>query len=158
MEAQHPQSPSPSATDVPPGEPSNVVAAPAADTGPWIPQAAEGADPSPAPESLRDRHARARTITFWTGIGALSVGAAGLVAFGVTGRITQEQIRRVYEDDVTRARTEQLQRRGDIMNGLAIGSAVLAVIGLGMSTIAYALDHSHCGPLSQRRWRKECRR
>lgn len=143
-----------------PSEEVSVTPAPASDSGPWIPRATEADDDaSPPPEPADSRAVRARTATFWAGIGILSLGSAGLLAFGVTGRITQEQIRRGYDGSTTRDRDEQLQRRGDIMNGLAIGSAVVAIVGLGMATIAYAVDHSHCGPVSQRRWRKkECRR
>lgn len=150
---------SPSAGPTPAQPPQDAAPGPSfeTDSGPWIPSGAPESTPDTAPASTLDDNQRARTATFWTGIGALAVGGAGLLGFGITGRITQRQLSAAYDDGATRDRVETLQGRGTLMNGLTIGSAALVLVGLSLSSIAYALDFTHCGRLSQRR-RTECPR
>jgi len=159
-----PSDPSATPADSGPAPTASAELSPAAETetkpgtsGPLLPSAngkIVAADVEPITD---DKHQRARTAVFWTGIGAIALGGAGMIAFGVTGRVTQAQLGNGYEDGLTHAREDQLERRAEISNGLAIAGGTLAVVGLAMSVIAYAVDYNRCGALSRRRYRKDCR-
>lgn len=98
---------------------------------------------------------RRRKLLYLTGLGALGFGAVGFTAFGLGGRIVQAQLRNGYDDaDLMRDREEQLQTTGKVMNGLAIGSAVVGILGLITAATVYGIDHARCGDLRPRR--KDC--
>ena len=103
-----------------------------------------------------DRHQRARTIAFWTGITAIVVGGAALVALGATGESTQLQLDKEYKAaTVSRHREDVLSSRGKLLNKLAAGAGALTIVGLAAAVISYGIDYSLCGKLSRRR-RKTC--
>lgn len=102
-----------------------------------------------------EKKQRIRKLLYWTGIGAFGFGAVGTVGFGVGGRIVQAQLKNGYEDsDLTRDREDQLTTTGQVMNGLAIGSAVVGLLGIAIAATAYGIDHARCGELRPRR--KQC--
>lgn len=98
---------------------------------------------------------RRRKILYFTGLGALGIGALGFVSFGIGGRIVQAQLENGYDDGtLTRDRQQQLDTTGTVMNGLAIGSAVVGLAGVILAATVYGIDHSRCGDLPPRR--KQC--
>jgi len=102
--------------------------------------------PEPANASKR------RKTAFWVGVGLASFGAVGAVATGIGGRIVQGQLARGYDDqDLTRADEDRLTNTGKAMNGIAIGSASIGLIGVVLLSAAYALDHARCGDLPPKR-------
>lgn len=106
-------------------------------------------------EADTEKKQRLRRALYWTGIGAFGFGAIGTVGFGAGGRIVQAQLKNGYEDsDLTRDREDQLTTTGQVMNGLAIGSAVVGLLGIAIAATAYGIDHARCGELRPRR--KQC--
>jgi hypothetical protein len=106
----------------------------------------EGAEP-PDPAKRQ----KARTITFWTGVVLAAVGGAGTIAFGATGRAFEQKLARGYETSMTRAEEERYQDRGELMNGLATGSAAVGLVGLLSAAIALGVDYTLCGTIAKRR-------
>ncbi len=91
--------------------------------------------------------------TKWT-YGALAVGilgGVGTAAFGITGHVTERRLEKDYEEGLTLAQQEQLVDRGEIMNGLTIGSAIIGLLGLTTAAVLYGNDYRRCGPLSRKR-------
>lgn len=121
-------------------------------------------DRGPAPASERSapddrvdtpKKERRRKILYFTGLGALGFGVVGTLGFGIGGRIVQAQMKNGYEDGtLTRDREDQLSTTGKVMNGLAIGSAVVGLLGVITAAAVYGVDHSRCGDLPPRR--KSC--
>jgi hypothetical protein len=104
-----------------------------------------------------DKRQRTRTALFWTGIALVAIGGAGMIGFSSIGEATEDKLLKGYDDgSLTRARDDQLRTRGELMNGLAIGSAGLALVGLAFSAIAFGVDWTRCGTLAKRR-RRPCR-
>jgi hypothetical protein len=104
-----------------------------------------------------DKRQRARTALFWTGIALVAIGGAGIIGFSAIGEATEDKLHNGYDDgSLTRARDDQLRTRGELMNGLAIGSAALAIVGLAFSSIAFGVVWTRCGKLAKRR-RRPCR-
>lgn len=98
---------------------------------------------------------RRRKILYITGLSMAGFGVLGFVGFGVGGRIVQAQMNSGYEDGtLTRDRRDRLDTTGTVMNGLAIGSAVVGLAGIIMAATTYGIDHARCGDLSPRR--KDC--
>jgi hypothetical protein len=98
---------------------------------------------------------RTRRLLYFTGLGAIGFGVVGTLGFGIGGRIVQAQMKNGYEDgSLTRDRQEQLDTTGEVMNGLAIGSAVVGLLGIITAAAVYGVDHSRCGELPPRR--KQC--
>jgi hypothetical protein len=166
--------PTPDPAPAPPGPP------PPPDTEPSPPDTttagATAAEPSPAASGTPDarpamqpdaplhdpgepdKRQRARKALFWTGIVFTAIGGAGTIGFAAAGEGTENQLANGYEDGtLTRARDDQLRTRGEIMNGLAIGSAGLTLVGIAFAAIAYGVDYTRCGTLAKRR-RRPCKK
>jgi hypothetical protein len=162
--APDPPGPPPSAP--PPGTPPDTEPTTSADAIPAGPAEASADRGPPGPmqpdaplqdPAEPDKRQRARTGLFWTGIVLTAVGGGGTIAFAAVGEGTEDQLNRAYGDgSLTRARRSQLEDRGEIMNGLAIGSAALTLVGIALASIAYGVDYTRCGKLAKRR-RKPCR-
>ncbi len=98
---------------------------------------------------------RRRKLLYYTGLGAIGFGVLGSVSFGIGGRIVQAQLKKGYEDGtLTRDREDQLHTTGTVMNGMAIGSAVVGLLGVITAATIYGIDYSRCGELPPRR--KNC--
>ncbi|MEM7152670.1 MAG: hypothetical protein AAF799_07500 [Myxococcota bacterium] len=110
-------------------------------------------DRSDDPES--DKKRRRRKILFFLGAGAAGFGVVGTTGFGIGGRVVQAQIANGYEDQsLTRDRADTLTTTGEVMNGMAIGSAVIGLAGVILASTMYGIDHARCGDLPPRR--KDC--
>jgi hypothetical protein len=98
---------------------------------------------------------RRRKALYFTSLGAIGFGVLGTLGFGVGGRIVQGQMKNGYEDGtLTHDREDQLSTTGKVMNGLAIGSAVVGLLGVITAATVYGIDHARCGNLPPRR--KKC--
>jgi len=98
---------------------------------------------------------RTRRLLYRLGLGAIGFGIVGTVGFGIGGRIVQAQMKHGYEDgDLTRKREDQLSTAGNVMNALAITSAVIGLVGVVTAATVYGIDHARCGELRPRR--KQC--
>lgn len=121
---------------------------------------ADGRDPPSTRRAPKDRvdtpkKQRRRKGLFFLGVGTAGFGALGLLGFGIGGRVIQGQISNGYDDGtLTRDRSDSLATTGEVMNGLAIGSAVLGLAGVLLAATAYGIDHARCGELPPRR--KHC--
>ena len=106
-----------------------------------------------APDSEKKK--RRRKVLFALGVGATGFGLLGWTGFGIGGRVVQGQLSNGYDDgSLTREREDTLTTRGEVMNGLAIGSAVVALAGALFTATVYGIDHARCGDLPPRR--KQC--
>ncbi|MCX4243685.1 hypothetical protein [Paraliomyxa miuraensis] len=100
---------------------------------------------------------RRRKVLYFLGLGAAGFGVVGVTAFGIGGRIVQAQVNNGYDDGtLTHEREDQLNTTGAVMNGMAIGSAVLGLAGVILSATMYGIDHARCGDLPPRR-KDDCR-
>jgi len=98
---------------------------------------------------------RRRRGLFFLGIGAVGVGVLGVTGFGIAGRVIQERVHDGYDEgSLSRDDVDRLDSNGDLMNGLAIGSAALGIAGIILGAVTYGIDHARCGDLPPRR--KEC--
>jgi|GEM_PF-1760658 len=96
--------------------------------------------------------AKRRKAAFWSGVGLAAAGAGLTIGFGIGGRVVQAQISNGYDDeDLTRADEDRLRTTGEVMNGLTIGSVLVGLVGVGVLSVAYALDHARCGDLPPKR-------
>lgn len=103
-----------------------------------------------------DKSQRARSGVFWTGVVLAAAGGAGLLGFGIAGRVTQGQINKGYEDgNFTHEEEQNLRDRGDAMNIGAATTGALAFVGIAMLSIALGVDYVRCGKLTTRK-RKDC--
>ena len=103
-----------------------------------------------------EKNQRLRKGLFWTGIGMIGFGVAGFTGFGIGGRVVQKQIKDGYDDgSLTFDEEDRLQSTGEIMNGLAIGSVVVGLVGVVLAAAVYGVDNAKCGQLKPRR--KACR-
>lgn len=101
-----------------------------------------------------DKKKRRRKVLFFLGVGATGFGVLGATGFGIGGRVVQEQIADGYADgSISRDREDTLTTRGETMNGLAIGSAVIGLAGALLAATVYGVDHAKCGDLPPRRKR-----
>lgn len=125
----------------------------------------DDAGSAPAPAAEHDaspkrvdtpKQQRRRKILYITGLSMAGFGVLGFVGFGVGGRIVQAQHEKGYDDGtLTHEREDQLNTTGTVMNGLAIGSAVVGLAGVILGATVYGIDHARCGELRPRR--KQCR-
>jgi len=139
------------------GSTSNEPTAARAQPSSAPPKQAPPPEPADRDDETRDR-SRLHKRLFWTGIGGLALGGAGVIAFGAAGWATREQLERAYEDGaITRDREDQLKTTGEVMNALALTSAAIGVVGLGLAAVMFALDYTKCGKLAGKRRRHECR-
>jgi hypothetical protein len=105
-----------------------------------------------APADEPTRPERRRKSLFWTGLALAGIGTLGVIGFGVGGRVAQKQIADGYDDGtLTRSEEDTLTGRGELFNGLAIGSAVVGLLGVGVAAIVYGIDRTRCGQLKPRR-------
>ena len=96
--------------------------------------------------------AKRRKAAFWSGVGLAAAGAGLTIGFGIGGRVVQGQIANGYDDeDLTHADEDRLRTTGEVMNGLTIGSVLVGLVGVGILSVAYALDHARCGDLPPKR-------
>jgi len=85
-------------------------------------------------------------------VGAAGFGTLGVTSFGIGGRVVQAQLANGYDDgSLTRDREDTLTTTGEVMNGLAIGSAVVGLAGVILASTMYGIDHARCGDLPPRR-------
>lgn len=99
-----------------------------------------------------EKKRRRRKTLFALGLGATGVGLLGWMGFGIGGRVTQAQLSNGYDDgSLTRDREDTLTSRGEVLNGLAIGSAVVGLVGALFTATVYGIDHARCGDLPPRR-------
>jgi hypothetical protein len=104
----------------------------------------------------KDKAQRARTGVFWTGVVLAAAGGAGLLGFGIAGRVTQGKIAQGYEDgDFTHSQEQTLRDRGDAMNIGAATTGAIAFLGITMLSIALGVDYVRCGKLTTKK-RKDC--
>lgn len=95
---------------------------------------------------------RGRVIAFWTGVGMLTAGTAGLIGFGAAGAAFENKLANGYRDGgLTHAEEQRYQDNGELMNNLAIGATVLALAGLVTGAVALGLDYTNCGRLVKRK-------
>lgn len=119
------------------------------------PAAPEAQDDSRKARVDTPKKRRRRKGLFFLGVGAAGFGALGTLAFGIGGRVVQAQIANGFDDGtLTRDRGDTLSTTGEVMNGLAIGSAVLGLAGVILAATVYGVDHNRCGDLPPRR--KQC--
>ena len=112
-----------------------------------IERTAEGDDDDGA-----TRAEKRRKSAFWGGIALLGIGTVGFLGFGIGGRVVQKQIDDGYNDGtLTRADEDKFEKRGELMNGLAIASAVVGLAGVVMASVTYGIDRTRCGKLKPRR-------
>ena len=98
------------------------------------------------------RAEKRRKSLFWGGIGLLGIGTVGFMGFGIGGRVVQKQIADGYDNGtLTREDEDKLRKRGELMNGLAIGSAVVGLAGAILASVTYGIDRTRCGQLKPRR-------
>ena len=96
--------------------------------------------------------AKRRKAAFWSGVGLAAAGAGLTIGFGIGGRVVQGQIANGYEDeDLSHADEDRLRSTGEVMNGLTIGSVLVGLVGVGILSVAYAVDHARCGDLPPKR-------
>lgn len=106
-----------------------------------------------------DKYQKARSGVFWTGVVLAAAGGAGLLGFGIAGRVTQGQINKGYENgDFTHEQEQTLRDRGDAMNIGAATTGALAFVGIAMLSIALGVDYIRCGKLTTKttKRRKDC--
>jgi hypothetical protein len=104
----------------------------------------------------KDKAQNARTGVFWAGVVLAAAGGAGLLGFGIAGRVTQGQIAKGYEDgDFTHSQEQNLRDRGDAMNIGAATTGAIAFLGITMLSIALGVDYVRCGKLTTKK-RKDC--
>ncbi len=125
-------------------------------TAPVAPNDGDGGS-DPDADSQAARAQRTRRGLFLGGVIAAGVGGAGAIAFGAAGQITENRLDDGYGDGLTRSEESDFQDRGEAMNGVAIGSAVIALVGLSLTAIVLGVDYTRCGNLIKRR-RKQCRK
>ncbi|MEX1361986.1 MAG: hypothetical protein AB1Z98_02605, partial [Nannocystaceae bacterium] len=102
-----------------------------------------------------DKQERRRKILFFLGVGAAGFGVLGGLGFGIGGRVVQAQLSNGYDDNsLTRDREDTLTTRGEVMNGMMIGSVVVGLAGIILASTVYGIDHVRCGDLPPRR--KDC--
>lgn len=103
----------------------------------------------------RNRSGALTPPLFWTGISVGTLGAVGGVAFGVLGFVTKNQLNDAYYDGsgMTVADRDQLVKRGELYNGLAIGMTALSVLGYALAIVTYGVDWNRCGPLVEKKRR-----
>jgi hypothetical protein len=151
--------PSSGSTEIPPPATSDPTARP------------QPAPPGASPAQMEDGEAtvgpvegqpepqkaqRARNGVFWTGVVLTALGGAGVIAFGVGGRVTQSQLAKGYDDtSLTRAEESKLRDRGGAFNDGAAVSAAVGILGIAMFSIALGVDYIRCGTLTTKR-RKDC--
>jgi hypothetical protein len=93
-----------------------------------------------------------RKNLFWTGLALAGIGTVSFIGFGIGGRIVQKQIDDGYDDgSLTRSEEDKLANRGELMNGIAIGAAVVGVAGIILASVTYGIDRSQCGQLGPKR-------
>lgn len=99
---------------------------------------------------------RKRKAVLIAGVVASAIGGAMAIGFGAAGQITENQLDDGYRKGMTRSEEADFRDRGEAFNGVAIGGAALAVVGLGITAIVLGIDHHKCGDLIKRR-RQECK-
>jgi hypothetical protein len=97
---------------------------------------------------------RKRKAAFIAGVVASAVGGAMAIGFGAAGQITENQLDKGYEDGLTRGEESDLRDRGKAFNGVAIGGAALAVVGISLTSIIVGIDYTRCGKLVKKRHKK----
>ena len=114
--------------------------------------------PLASDDSLKDEDSgqRTRKGVFVAGVVASALGGALAVGFGAAGQITENQLDDGYREGISRAEESDFQDRGKAFNGVAIGGAALAVVGLGVTALVLGIDHRKCGSLIKSR-RADCR-
>jgi hypothetical protein len=101
---------------------------------------------------------RTRTALFWTGLVLTIVGGATLLGAGISGRITQGQLTRGYDQEsLSHTREKTLRDRGEVSNALAAAGGGVMIVGAGLTAITFGIDYSRCGNISKRK-RKDCKR
>ncbi|MCH9685038.1 MAG: hypothetical protein K0V04_26615 [Deltaproteobacteria bacterium] len=99
-----------------------------------------------------DKKKRRRKILFFVGLAGVGFGGVGFTGFGIGGRVVQGQMANAIEDNsLTRDEKATLTTRGEVLNALAITSAVIGIAGVLTASIAYGIDHARCGDLPPRR-------
>lgn len=98
-----------------------------------------------------------RKALFIAGVVASAVGGAMAIGFGAAGQITENRLDDAYASGLSRADESDFQDRGKAFNGVAIGGAAIAVVGISLTTVVLGLDYTRCGNLLKKR-RKECRK
>lgn len=109
------------------------------------------ADPS-ADEEPR----RVSPALFWTGVVLGTVGAITLGTGVGLGVATASDIRDGDAAGQSRATREDLERRGEVSNDVAITGGVLTILGLGLAAAVAGIDYSRCGPVIGKKRRSEC--
>lgn len=93
---------------------------------------------------------------FWTGVVLGTVGAITLGTGVGLGVATAADIRDGDAAGQSRATREDLERRGEVSNDVAITGGVLTILGLGLAAAVAGIDYSRCGPVIGKKRRSEC--
>jgi hypothetical protein len=117
------------------------------------------ADGAPARDlELDPRWRKASPALFWTGIAVGSLGGAFLIGGGITGSVTQRQVRDAYEDGATKADIDRRVARGEVANDFVIAGSVLALAGYALAVVVAGIDEKRCGSVLRKARRRECER
>lgn len=112
----------------------------------------------PRDMELDPRWRKASPALFWTGIAVGSLGGAFLLGGGITGSVTQRQVRGSYDDGATKADIDRLVARGEISNDFVIAGSVLALAGYALAVVVAGIDEKRCGSVLRKARRRECER
>ncbi|GEM_PF-2223680 len=95
---------------------------------------------------------------FLVGVITGTIGVAGVIGFGATGRATENRLRDGYETGIDRQTESNLQSRGNAMNKLTGAAVGVGLVGYAVSLVAYVIDYNRCGPLTRKNARRDCPR
>ena len=94
---------------------------------------------------------RAIKAAFWGGVIAASVGGALTLGSGIAGASASNRLAEGFDEGLTYSQRDDQAARGEIYNALTTTGASLAVTGMAIAAITYAVDATRCGPLRQKR-------
>jgi hypothetical protein len=117
---------------------------------------ADGAQPRDM--ELDPRWRKVSPALFWTGIAVGSLGGAFLLGGGITGSVTQRQVRGAYDEGSTKADIDRLVARGEMSNDFVIAGSVLALAGYALAVVVAGIDEKRCGSVLRKARRRECER
>ncbi len=97
------------------------------------------------------RHPKASTVAFVIATALGSAAAAGTLAFGIAGTVTDRKLQDRYTSGLSLAEQNDLRDRGELFNDLTIGLGVTALVSLTAAAIVYGVDYTRCGHLARKR-------
>ena len=97
------------------------------------------------------KHPNASAISFVVATVLGSVAAAGALAFGIAGTVTDRKLQDGYDNGLTLDEQNRLRDRGELFNDLTIGLGVTGLVSLTAAAIIYGVDYTRCGHLARKR-------